>query len=266
MKNSIPTFGTLVLMLISTLIYGQEDSLYTFDFQLRSSVGGNIALVPVNKGYETDNLIGFEDNSVYWQFISGTIYFNENWGVDASLYSFTSDNTYRLEDKFTQIINETYGEEYFILYNSVDRGRSYEMPEYGTVRAFQAGLSYRYEKNEKFIVQPRLMFGVMVFDNINARIHLKERETNTLVRVDYSDSRSTNNAFSATLGSMIGYKFHKDWMIFAEVYYSYSYAGLEYTRETRDLYTEEVKFTTYDHPNHLSSLQFGVGLAVDLKY
>jgi hypothetical protein len=106
----------------------------------------------------------------------------------------------------------------------------------------------------------------MVFDNIDARVHLKERGTNTLTVVNYSDSRSSNNAFSATLGSMIGYKFHKDWMIFAEVYYSYTYAGLEYTRETTDLYTDEVDLKVYDHPNHLSSLKFGVGLAVDLKY
>jgi hypothetical protein len=266
MKNLIATLGTLVLTMTSTLVYSQTDSLYTFEFQLRTSVGGNIALTPVNKAYETDDLIVFQDTSVYWQIIAGTIYFSENWGLDASLFSYTADNAYRLEDRFTQRINETYSEEYFILYNSVDRGNSLEYQEYGSVRGFQAGLSYRYEKNEKFILQPSLKFGVMVFDNINAQIHLKERGTNILKQVDYNDTRSSNNAFSASLGSMIGYKFHQNWIIFAEVYYSYSYAGLEYERKITDLYTGEVDFTIYDHPKHLSSFQFGVGLAVDLKY
>ena len=267
MKNSIATFGTLVLTLISSLIYSQEDSLYTFEFQLRTSVGGNIALTPVNKGYDTDNLIGLQDNSAYWQIVSGTIYFADNWGLDASVFSYTSDHSYRLDRQFTQAINEAYSDDYFILFNSADHQTSFNNDlELGTVRAFQAGVSYRFEKNEKLIFQPRLLFGVMFFDNRDAEIHLKERGTNTLLLVEYTDSRPGESSVSATLGSMIGYRFHQDWMIFAEVYYSYSYARLEYAREVTNLYTNEVDITIYDHPNHLSSLQFGVGLAVDLKY
>ncbi|MFZ6051016.1 hypothetical protein [Halocola ammonii] len=266
MKKIFAPIFTFALLLTSSSVFSQSDSLYTFEFQLRSSVGANVALTPVKKGFETDNLIGFQDNSLYWQIVSGTIYFNENWGLDASVFAYTSDNTYRLQDKFTAAVNEVYKDDYYILYNSAARDQSLEYQEFAAVRGFQAGLSYRVEKNERLIIQPRLLFGVMVFDNTNALVHLKERGTNTLKKVEYIYSRPSSNSFSASLGSMIGYNFHKGWILFAEVYYSYTYAGLEYTRETTDLYTEEVELKVYDHPNHLSSLKFGVGLAVDLKY
>ena len=81
----------LVLVAAFNNLFGQEKTNSYSRFYLKPAGGINIPITKLLSGEIIDNLIEFDDNTYYTQFVSGNYFFSPKWGVELTYQTAVSD-------------------------------------------------------------------------------------------------------------------------------------------------------------------------------
>ena len=243
--------------------FGQEKSRTYSRWHLKSAAGINTPITTLLSGEITDYLFRYDDYSLYLQFISGSYFFSEKWGVEMSIQSNMSSGISSRTDRFNNQIQKQYREDYFInpyenkMYNDLN------MSPLGFPRMY-LGLVYRIEK-PKYIILPKLFIGVTLVSADQSTTYLKEKGSHTILELTYREEKGKSDFFTIAPGVSFGYRLSKRFIVNLDLVYSYFKPDFEYRKETRNIFTEESSSTTFDYKKDIHTLSMGLGLIIELN-
>jgi hypothetical protein len=253
----------------SFLIYSQEpnDWAYQAKWQTRPGVGLNIPLTHLLSGAITDHLIDYTDETTYYtQAINGTWFFKKHWGVE---FNYQGSFSVRLtgqkrEEQFFQLLQREYGDQYFVNPSS---GATYDNlnPISGSIERGLIGIVYRKEIGRWF-VHPKVAIGVVSFYADWGSASLKEKNSNTSLRVNYAADRVPQDHFALATSLIAGYKLSKriHWNI--EAMASHYKTNLTFNKTVTNLPTGMSTITErFHYAQNIFTLSLGMGLIVVIR-
>ena len=262
MKSSLPLL--LLLFLPGSInTYGQSNASAFSKWYVKPAVGINIPLTRFKAGETTDLLIEYNDNSFYWQLISGNYFFHRNWGLEftfqASSYSGALDKN-RL---FNQEMYRQYADDYFV---SPSSSGQYDRFDFfgGNVGRGYLGVVYRLEQ-PKFILLPRFFVGVTSFYSNWARTKLKEKGTNTILEVFHTSGEKPNDYLTLSPALTVGYRLSRRMIANLDCQYSYFKTDITFKESIRNTFTESTTVRTFDYHKNIHTLTTGIGVIFELR-
>lgn len=259
MKNLI-----LILFILGSIhcAFGQEQSRTYSKWYLKPAAGINIPITKLLTGDITDNLFEYDDHSYYLQFISGSYFFSQKWGMELTFQMCMSNNIHGREDSFNAQIQNQYGDAYFVnpgyspgMYNS----RS----DVGVFLRGYIGLVYRIEK-PKYIIIPKILIGTTGVATDSGTAYLKEKGAHTSLALSYKTENESESYLTIAPGLSFGYRLSKRFIANFDLVYSYYKTDFQFVKETRNTFTEEVWTETIDYNKGIHTLSLGVGLIIEL--
>jgi hypothetical protein len=233
------------------------------------SGGKSIAFTKLQNGSICDNLIGYDKNTNYSQFISAALF---SWryprfGLVFSIQNERNEHINEKQKAFENFITQRYQEWYFI--EAVNNGfyKSSDFP-WGHITNVKIGLMYRKSFNH-FVFAPSITLGSHSFELDDGNITLKEKNTNKIYGLTYKHNNHTpyNYApFSTTLGCTSVYRFSKRFFVNFDCSLYYFKSKLKYFEEVTD-FTTLKKTTTqiFDYQRNILGATFGVGLIWEIS-
>lgn len=232
---------------------------------IKPAAGINIPITNLLTGKITDNLIEYDDNTYYWQIVSGNFFFLKNWGAEFLLQSSHSKNIENRYDTFNLAMQKKYGDNYFVSVNTtphnVERGR---FPT-GSIQRIYIGIVNRYEKPKYFFLS-KLLFGFTVFEtDYFMATTLKEKGTNTVLRLTYTSSGDQISHFTIAPTFTFGYRLTRRILANVDFGYSYYKANFTFNEKIRNTFTQEATTKRIEYKNPIHTLSLGVGFIFELK-
>lgn len=243
--------------------FGQEKLNPYSKWYLKPAVGVNIPITTLLSGEITDNLFEYDDNSYYWQVISGNFFFSQKWGVEFTFQANASERISGRADRFNSEIQKKYSEHYFIGSGSGALYDDFNIISGNFERGY-LGIVYRVEK-PKYIFLPKLFIGVTSFFIDWGSADLKEKGTNTILKLSYSSGKRPNDHFTIAPAFTFGYRLSKRVIANIDLLYSYYITNIEFIEEIRNTFTEETSFKVIDYKKDIHTLTIGIGLIIELK-
>lgn len=255
-----------VIILISVFFnsaFGQDNQNTYSKWYLKPAAGQNIPITNLLSGEVTDDLFEYSDNSYYWQVISGNFFFSKNWGLELTYQAGNSSDISGRAARFNKIMQKMYTEDYFV---SSSSGAEYDdfNPILGNIERGYLGIVYRIEKT-KLILLPKLFIGVTSFYTDWGSADLKEKGTNTVIRISYNSGQRPNDHFTIAPAVTFGYRLSKRLIANIDLLYSYYKTNIEFIEETRNTFTEETSYKIIDYKKNIHTLTIGIGLTIELK-
>jgi len=252
--------GLLLLNLCQGLI-AQENSPGYSKWYLKPAAGVNLPVTKLLTGEITDHLLEYDDFSFYGQLIAGGYFFNSTWGLEFSFQPGYSGKLSGRADKFANDLELKYGDTYFV---TVGSGAAYSQSDFsgGAIQRGFFGLVYRIEKPH-MVILPKFSIGVTSFYTDWGSAVLKEKGTNTLLKLRYDPGQRPNDHFTLAPSVTIGYRLSKRVLATVDAMYSYCKTDIVFTEELRNSFTEEVSYRSFDYDRHLHTFTIGLGLIVD---
>lgn len=244
-------------------VFGQVKSNTYYKWYLKPAGGINIPITNLLSGEITDNLFSYSDHSYYLQFLSGNFFFSQKWGVEFTFQACASNSIYGGTDRFSSEIHRKYDKDYFVSPSTSEQnGLEYILTEnFG--RGY-LGVVYRIEK-PKYILLPKLFIGVTSFFTNWGSADLKEKGTNTVMKISYSSGAGPNHHFTLAPGFSFGYRISKRVIANIDFIYSYYKTNIEFVEETRNTFTDETSYNTIDYRKNIHTLTIGIGLIIELR-
>lgn len=252
------------LLLLATAIYcpGQNPTPYASVWQLRPSVGYNIA-GNLFIGQETDPLLQFHHNALYWQLISASWFFSQRWGIDLIYQGMHSPQIRGRDQKFRDMITGLHQDRYFV---TPATGAFFE--EVGLISgSFERGtlgIIYRIEHNS-LLLYPRLSLGVTSFYTDWGNAYLKEKNTNRVHYLSYSPGSIPNDFLTLGVSALAGVRLSPNWLFHLDLATYWYRARLGYEKSLTDLFTLEKSTETIAYRKNMINLSLGTGLIIVLK-
>jgi hypothetical protein len=263
-------FIALIFFVFSdSYLFGQETSDWGYDskWQVRPSIGLNVPLTKLFNSTATDNLIDYHDGTTYYlQVLAVSWFFHKHWGVEFN-YQGSSSNRIagqKRGKRFSERIQNEYQDGYFVTPSS---GAFYgdENIISGNVERGLIGIIYRKEL-DRFFIHPKFAIGVTSFYTDWGNATLKEKNSNTLLQVNYSTGERPNDHFTTAASLIMGYKLSKRIFWNFEIMTSYYNTNFTFTREIIDLTTGVSAITEYSkYKKDIFTLSLGTGLIIVLK-
>jgi hypothetical protein len=251
----------ILLILIFTIeIFSQENE--PIKWIVRPSFGYTLPIANLNSGYITDNLVGFDSPTYYWQFIS-TTYFFSNWGIEFSFAANHCSNLNNRHDKFISDVEKKYSEDFFVTTGS---GASYSDFNIvgGSIEKGSIGPVYKIEHN-KLIFIGRAMIGVTSFDTDHGNCNLKGKGTNERINIGWTTGRPVKDNFSFNPSLSFGYRLHKRIAFDFDINYWIYNINFEYTETIKNFNTNKIQTQKYTYSNLINEFSIGMGLMIILK-
>lgn len=254
----------IIVMLILNLypvLIAQENSPIYSKWYFKPAAGVNVPVTKLLTGEITDYLLEYDDYSWYGQLIAGGYFFNSTWGLEFSFQPGYSGKLSGRAENFANEVEHQYGDTYFV---KVGSGAAYSQPAVsgGTIERGYLGLVYRIEKPH-FVILPKFSLGVTSFYTDWGSAVLKEKGTNTLLKLRYDPGQRPNDHFTLAPSVTIGYRLSKRVLATVDAMYSYCKTDIVFTEELRNTFTEEVSYRSFDYNRHLHTFTIGLGLIVD---
>jgi len=260
MKNAI-----IILLILNSFncALGQEKSNTYSKWYLKPAAGINIPITTLLSGEITDNLFEYDDNSYYRQVISGNFFFSQKWGVEFTFQANASKRISGRADRFNSEIQNKYNKNYFV---SPSSGALYDDFNIisGNFERGYLGIVYRIEK-PKYIFLPKLFIGITSFYTDWGSADLKEKGTNTILKLSYSSGKRPNDHFTIAPAFTFGYRLSKRFIANIDLLYSYYKTDIEFVEKIRNTFTEEVSLRTIEYKRNIRTLTIGIGLIIELK-
>lgn len=239
----------------------QESPAYQSKWQTTAMVGINFPGSKLLQGIEYDNLVGYNDNSYYWQLLSISYFFHRHWGAELNYQGCASDRIRKRNDIFQSNINSKYKDKHYISSTGIAVSDDVNII-LGDFSRGHFGVIYRYE-TDKFYLYPKLSIGVFSFETNWASAYLKEKGSNRQYKYRYSTGeKPAKDYFSMASTLSFGYKLHSRIFLNAELMCSYFKPDFTYERIFEDLYTKESITDTYTYRKNIFSFSAGLGLRV----
>lgn len=230
---------------------------------LKPAAGINIPISALLSGEITDNLIEYDDNAYYWQVISGNFFLSQKWGVEFTFQASTSKCISVRTDRFNAEIQQKYGEDYFIKPSSGPLYDDFDIVG-GDIERGYLGIVYRIEK-QRYIFLPKLFIGVTSFYIERGVADLKEKGTNTVLKLSYSSGKRPNDHFTVAPAFTFGYRLSKRFIANIDLLYSYYKTDIKFTEEIRNTFTEETSYKTINYNKNIHTLTIGIGLILEVN-
>jgi hypothetical protein len=251
----------LICLMIPGYTYSQKE-LKPLKWVVRPSFGFTVPISTLSGGYITDDLVGFESNTFYWQFISAAHFF-KNWGIE---FSFAGNNSSTLNNRASRFISEVknkYQEDYFVIVSS---GTMYADPNPvgGAIEKGSIGPICKIEK-QRFVLIMRALIGVTSFDTDWGSADLKEKGTNDFVQIDWSTGRPVKDFFTFNPSFTFGYRVFRRIVLDLDINYWIYNINFYYTETTQNMNTLEIQSLRYSYADLINEVSFGIGIMVVLK-
>jgi hypothetical protein len=256
----------LILLAVTSCygIFGQDKSIKFSRWYLKPAAGINIPITNVLSGEITDDLMEYDDHSYYWQILSGNYFFLKNWGIEFTFQAASSINIKGRAGRFNENVTEIYDDEYFVNPGSGAQYNDDFNIISGNFEKGYFGVVYRFEK-PRFILLPKMMIGVTSFYTDWGSADLKEKGTNTVLKLSYEPVHTPFDHFTLAPAFTFGCRIAKRLLVNLDFLYSYYKTNIEYTEEIRNPFNEEISKNTIDYKKNIHTLSIGLGLIVDLK-
>jgi|SRR5690554_770572 len=255
----------IIALILSSIncAFGQEKSRTYSKWHLKPAAGINTPITTLLSGEITDNLFEYDDYSFYLQFISGSYFFSQNWGVEMNIQFNFSRNISRRLDRFNAQIQSEYGDDYFVNPNSTAWYYDEDILT-GSFPRMYLGLVYRIEI-PKYILLPKLFIGLTGVYPDRGSAYLKEKGSHTTLELSYKQDKKSGDQFTIAPGISFGYRLSKRFVVNFDLLYSYFKTDFEFIKETRNTFTEEVWAETIDYKKDIHTVSMGVGLIIELN-
>ena len=252
-----------VVCLQAQYLFCQKKTGSGLELQLRPSFGVHIPLNNLLKGDLNDHLISYDDHSLYWQVIALTMFFHKHWGIEFNYQAGTSRNIAKRADRFLEAMQAEYGNDYYV---SPYTGAQWDNLNVilGHVERGYLGVIYRIESN-RFFIYPKLSIGVSSFSADYGYAYLKEKKSNSVLRVYYSPDKIPQDHFTLAASTAIGYKLSKRIYLHADLLTSYYKTNLVFVKTITDQNTLQSIQEEHDYRKSLFNLSLGAGVIISLK-
>ncbi len=256
MKNTVIL---LVLVAAFNNLFGQEKTNSYSRFYLKPAGGINIPITKLLSGEIIDNLIEFDDNTYYTQFVSGNYFFSPKWGVELTYQTSSSEKISDQNVDSNTALEQKYGDTYFVSRKSF---ANVDLFMGGGIHKGYLGVVYRIEK-PRFAIMPKFAFGITSFTTNSKSVFLKEKNSNSIYELSYKPEKKVNDNFMLAPSFTFGYKFTKRIMANVDVQYSYFKTNIKYIEEKTNLFTaEKTTIQTIDYNKNVHTLSIGLGLII----
>ncbi len=228
----------------------------------KPSVGRTVPITKLLKGNLSDKLFEYDDRSVYWQIPSLYYFPKKHWGVSFQLFA----NSWSTLATNNQILNTAleneFGAQYYLSFsgNEPENGN----PITGKFGGAMIGVNYRIEKN-RFLLQPQFGFGVNSYFVNWKEVLLKEKNTNTLLRIKYDPKDKVKDHFLLNASMALGYKLNRHFYLNLDLMGSYFRTQNSITKTTTNMVTEVAQSEQLNYNGHIFSFSYGVGIFVVLQ-
>jgi len=253
--------AVFTILMISS--YSQDSLIYRSKWQTHLSVGVIIPITKLLDGNVTDNLIEFDDQSYYLQFISVSYFFHKHWGVEFNYQGCSSNQISTKGNNFIQSMKSEYGEEYFVSPSTGATIDNYNIISGNFDRGF-IGIIYRFESNHIFFY-PKFSLGVTSFYTDWGMVFLKEKNSNGVTKVSYTSGNRPNDNFIIAPALSIGYKLSKRFSISADLQTSYYKTDITFVKTTSDLFTGLSVDEQNEYKKNIFNFSLGMGILFTIK-
>lgn len=249
-------FIFLMVVLSAAQTYGQFSTPYSSRWQTRLSAGVNLPITKLLKGDVTDDLVGYNNRYAYAQFLTTSVFFKKHWGVDIGIQFDMSSGRNDKRNAFERGMEATYGDAYHVT-------TSVSWPVGRDITCFYLGAIYRFE-SERFLIYPMFSIGYTSFDVHAGTVLLKEKNTNTIVQKTYTPRKSSMSPFTLAPSVALGYRWLNRVAVHVDIGGSYFLSDIQYTKATKDLYTQVETTDTFTNQRPVFSLRVGAGVIVTI--
>lgn len=243
--------------------FSQENSNTYSKWYVKPAFGLNIPLTKLLSGEITDNLFEYSDNSIYWQILSANYFFSAKWGIEFTYQAGCSQRISSRFESFKGKIEEEFGDKYFVSTSSGAEYNNFSIIG-GSIERGYLGLVYRYEK-PNYVFLPKLLIGVTSFYTDWGSAHLKEKGSNTFYKLFYNSGERPNDHYIIAPSFTFGYRLNRRLIANFDLLYSCYKTDIEFVKEMRNTFTEEIAIETIDYKKNIHTLSVGFGLIIELK-
>lgn len=227
-------------------------------WMIDGAFGYQLALNDLSADPITDALFSYE-NARYIELLSGTYFFNQEWGVNIAIQigSFTETDKDR-SNRLDEAVNSKYGSQYFI--ESYNPASFIDFKPTNAVSGMSYGLVYRYDKN-KFRLLSMLDLGFRAFEVKDASYSLKEKGGNQVLNLSYLQDGA--GGFLTFISPRIKclYKLKDDIYLKLDVNYALLSSNFEIVEEITDSLNDEFTIRSISYRKTLHTIGFGIGIA-----
>jgi hypothetical protein len=252
------TIFTFLLSFIYSSVFAHDTTAYQSKWQVKPQIGIYRPITKLLKGSFSDNFIMYEDETSYLQFISVSYFFSKHFGIEVNFNGANSNKIDERTENVKQIFISEYSNNYYVTpgVNALDGGSNLLG---GDVERGFIGFIYRLEKN-KFHFYPKATFGLTSFYTSFAGAGLKEKNSNTVLDVNYFSIRRPNDLFTFGLSSSFGYKFHD--RVFFNIDISSYYFKSDFTiyKTIKDGFKNIIESESYRYNSDVFNYSIGAGL------
>ncbi|MDP1727269.1 MAG: hypothetical protein Q8M15_10840 [Bacteroidota bacterium] len=256
-------FIALVLSILTMHLSAQESLNYKSKLQTNPSVGINIPITKLLNGKLTDYLIEYDDQSYYWQIISGTFFFHKYWGIEFNFQANSSNSISKRADNFLQSMQSEYGNEYFVT-PSTGAGDEKVSIISGNFERGYLGLIYRIE-SEKYFIYPKIAIGVTSFYTDWGKAYLKKKNFNDIIEISYSSGKAPNDFFIIATSATFGYKLTKRIFFNFDIGVSHYKTDLTFIKTMTDINSGQSTKEDFAYKKNVFNLSLGTGIIIVIK-
>lgn len=256
---------TALLLIVSFSAQGQYVPEPEMNFKFRKwyikpAAGVNIPLTKLLGNEITDNLISYDDNSFYWQVISGNYFFDRKWGVELTCQTGISDRFLNRDKRFTRQIEGKYGNRFFVEATTEND----DFLVFGdNIDRILIGIVHRVQKR-KLLLMPKFLFGITPFYTNSGEAFLKEKGTNQLLHLTYEPKKVSEENFTVAPAVTIAYRVYKKTMLNLDAMYSFYLTDFEYTESLRNTLNNRTQTRIILYDKGVSTLTVGAGLIIEI--
>lgn len=253
--------AVFALLLTSFTVSAQDDGEYLpIRVMISSSFGFNTSLSSIQGGHITDDLISYERNSVYLQFISGTYFFNSNWGAGLSMIHNVAGQSNTWNARFDRSIEAAYGSQYYIDNISYEE---YSSSARSLGLRFVMGPAYKIESG-KVVFIGRLYGGLTLYSTESRQYILKEKNSNEILNKRYGSNVVGRISWVINPSVSVGYRIFRRIMLSADIGYTGYSLSPSFKETTVRESTGEITTQFYSYNSFVQEINLGVGVSVIL--
>ncbi|MFT5337814.1 MAG: hypothetical protein ACI9YL_001826 [Luteibaculaceae bacterium] len=249
-------------LFISGWVNGQEAPASYSKWFIKHTLGLNNPFNALLNNEITDHLLDYDDHSYFTQSFSGNFFFLKNWGAELTFQAGNSGKAQGQAEKFNAELRNIFGTKYFVRPRS---GAEYNPDNIrlGSIERVYVGIVYRLEKT-RFLLLPKFLVGFTSLYADKGGADLKEKGTNTVLRVSYDPGNRPKKHVSFAPAFTVGYRLSEHLFLNLDLQYSYFKTDIEFIKETRNLYTDEFILESIKYKKSINTLTIGAGLIFEL--
>lgn len=219
------------------------------------NLGGNakISISKYAKGIPSDYLFDYGQKTLYPQLsFMGIYFFHPKWGVTLKGNVGIPAVKNSKNADFENSLIEYYQNTFFVTSTIAAQYDPHENAD-----GVYLGITYRKRKG-KLVYLPQFLIGMTSFRIDQGNAYLKEKGTNTIFQISYSnnDGAAVKEFLTIAPAFSLGYNFSKKWMINFDFQYGFFLLNTTIEEEKRNTFTEEIELQTiiYKKGSHFINL------------